>query len=45
MIQAETRADDGMQLMRVETFQFSDPTEGAVGGRGGGERKENGGGS
>ena len=25
MIQAETRADDGMQLMRVETFQFSDP--------------------
>ncbi|HLX85783.1 MAG TPA: metallopeptidase TldD-related protein [Terriglobales bacterium] len=27
MIQAETRADDGMQLMRVETFQFSDPAE------------------
>jgi TldD protein len=27
MIQAETRADDGMQLMRVETFQFSDPTK------------------
>jgi len=25
MIQAETRADDGMELMRVETFQFSDP--------------------
>jgi TldD protein len=25
MIQAETRADDGMQLVRVETFQFSDP--------------------
>jgi predicted Zn-dependent protease len=25
MIEAETRADDGMQLMRVETFQFSDP--------------------
>jgi predicted Zn-dependent protease len=25
MIQAETRAADGMQLMRVETFQFSDP--------------------
>ena len=28
MIQAQTRADDGMQLMRVETFQFSDPTKG-----------------
>ncbi len=27
MIQAETLADDGMQLMRVETFQFSDPTK------------------
>ena len=27
MIQAETRADDGMQLMRVETFQFSDPAQ------------------
>jgi TldD protein len=27
MIQAQTRADDGMQLMRVETFQFSDPTK------------------
>lgn len=27
MIQAETRADDGMELMRVETFQFSDPTK------------------
>jgi predicted Zn-dependent protease len=27
MIQAETRADDGMQLMRVETFQFSDPSK------------------
>jgi predicted Zn-dependent protease len=27
MIQAETRADDGMQLMRVETFQFSDPAK------------------
>ena len=25
--QAETRADDGMQLMRVETFQFSDPAK------------------
>jgi TldD protein len=25
MIQAQTRADDGMQLMRVETFQFADP--------------------
>jgi TldD protein len=25
VIQAETRADDGMQLIRVETFQFSDP--------------------
>ncbi len=25
MIEAETRAEDGMQLMRVETFQFSDP--------------------
>ena len=25
MLEAETRADDGMQLMRVETFQFSDP--------------------
>jgi TldD protein len=28
MIEAETRADDGMQLMRVETFQFSDPAKG-----------------
>jgi TldD protein len=28
MIQAQTRADDGMQLMRVETFQFSDPAKG-----------------
>jgi TldD protein len=27
MMQAETRADDGMQLMRVETFQFSDPSK------------------
>ena len=27
MIEAETRADDGMQLMRVETFQFSDPAK------------------
>jgi predicted Zn-dependent protease len=27
MIQAETRADDGMQLMRIETFQFSDPSK------------------
>lgn len=27
MIQAETRADDGMQLMRVETYQFSDPAK------------------
>src|SRR5580658_6461577 len=27
MIEAETRADDGMELMRVETFQFSDPTK------------------
>ena len=27
MIQAETQADDGMQLMRVETFQFTDPTK------------------
>jgi predicted Zn-dependent protease len=25
MIRAETRADDGMQLVRVETYQFSDP--------------------
>ncbi len=25
MIEAETRADDGMEVMRVETFQFSDP--------------------
>jgi TldD protein len=25
MVEAEARADDGMQLMRVETFQFSDP--------------------
>jgi len=24
MIEAETRADDGMQLMRVETYQFTD---------------------
>jgi TldD protein len=28
MVQAQTRADDGMQLMRVETFQFSDPAKG-----------------
>jgi TldD protein len=27
MIEADTRADDGMQLMRVETFQFSDPSK------------------
>ena len=27
MIEAETRADDGMQLIRVETFQFSDPAK------------------
>lgn len=27
MIEAETRADDGMQLTRVETFQFSDPSK------------------
>ncbi|MBI3478462.1 MAG: peptidase U62 [Acidobacteria bacterium] len=27
MISAETLADDGMQLMRVETFQFSDPAK------------------
>jgi len=27
MIEAETLADDGMQLMRVETFQFSDPAK------------------
>ena len=27
MIEAETGADDGMQLMRVETFQFSDPAK------------------
>lgn len=27
MIEAEARADDGMQLMRVETFQFSDPAK------------------
>jgi predicted Zn-dependent protease len=27
MIEAEIRADDGMQLMRVETFQFSDPAK------------------
>jgi len=27
MIEAETLADDGMQLMRVETFQFSDPSK------------------
>lgn len=27
MIQAETRADDGMQLMRVETYQFTDPAK------------------
>ena len=27
MIQAGTRADDGMELMRVETFQFSDPAK------------------
>jgi predicted Zn-dependent protease len=27
MIQADTRADDGMDLMRVETFQFSEPSK------------------
>jgi TldD protein len=27
MVEAEARADDGMQLMRVETFQFSDPAK------------------
>jgi TldD protein len=27
MIQAQTLANDGMQLMRVETFQFSDPSQ------------------
>jgi len=27
MIEAETRADDGMQLMRVETYQFTDPAK------------------
>jgi TldD protein len=27
VIQAQVRADDGMQLLRVETFQFSDPTK------------------
>ena len=27
VIQAETRADDGMELMRVETFQSSDPAK------------------
>jgi len=27
MISAESLADDGMQLMRVETFQFSDPAK------------------
>lgn len=27
MIQAETRADDGMELMRVETFQSADPAK------------------
>jgi TldD protein len=27
LIEAETLADDGMQLMRVETFQFSDPSK------------------
>ncbi len=27
MIQADTLANDGMQLMRVETFQFSDPSK------------------
>jgi predicted Zn-dependent protease len=27
MIEAQTLADDGMQLMRVETYQFSDPTK------------------
>ena len=27
MIEAETLADDGMLLMRVETFQFSDPAK------------------
>src|SRR5260370_16974727 len=27
MIEAETRADDGMQLMRVKTYQFTDPAK------------------
>jgi TldD protein len=27
VIQAEARADDGMELMRVETFQFSEPSK------------------
>jgi TldD protein len=27
MIEAEARADDGMDLMRVETYQFTDPTK------------------
>jgi len=27
MIEAESRADDGMQLMRVETYQFTDPAK------------------
>jgi len=27
MIEAQTRADDGMQLLRVETFQLSDPSK------------------
>jgi TldD protein len=27
MIEADTRADDGMQLERVETFQFTDPAK------------------
>jgi TldD protein len=27
MLQAQTLANDGMQLMRVETFQFSDPSK------------------
>jgi len=28
VVQAESQADDGMRLMRVETFQFSDPSKG-----------------
>jgi TldD protein len=27
VVEAETRANDGMQLMRAETFQFSDPAK------------------